>query len=1079
MVDRGRGVPPVILDGRLVGRAVELAQLERWLDEACAGTPRFVLLSGDPGMGTTRLADEALARARLREMSVLVGRCFEDVAVPYLPLVSALRALLTSARESRPALRSLPGLGDLSARPDADELALYVGVAEALIEASRDAPVALALDAVQWADRPTLDLLAHIVGATAQAARAERVPILVLLTMGDVEPDTASARTIGRIAREAGARSLGLHGLDPVEVHDLLLDLAPARPSRRLSLEVAEATGGNPLLIRELLDRLIGAGAAVEQDGELVLLKGTLPVVALHPDDAAERRLGALGPAARELLVLAAFLGDGCDVADLELVSGLEANALDDLIDEATEAGCLRDDGDDRVHFAKARFRQVLFHQPTRRRREQMHRRIAEVLASRGDEGDAMAVAHHLLRSGPTIAPDTLSVACARAGERAFGLGAWSLAAWYYDEAAKATEDAGLDVEALPLVELHLRAGEAAQHDVDPLSAEPHLSRAIDLARADHDLPRWGRALFSQMRLRMTSRGIDVDPASLLDFVAAAGDDVPDLRAEALAMLAEYQFTTADTTTGIATAERALELARSVGDEVLVAHAWFAIGQQHLGTLAPAQADQCFETGLTHARAAHSARYSIWNSGRLPLARWQLGDLTSAVEACDSARSLATTHQYWGEHSLACSIATGLAVAQGRFADAERSGEEALQTLRRTDYTWTPSVLFAALAACRALRGDQAGAHEALAAWRDAWGGRPHRLSPVVDAAVGDRTAVDLWLAATPWRDAATRTLDLFSLPSLAAQVEVADAVGDTRLLGSAIPLLTEAVEQGVSWVTGWPFFLPRLLGVATMGVGDHASARDWFEVAADQAKTGPSSSELGRVDFDRARLAALQGDRVLATSMLVSAAMTFDEIGLLPLLGRARALSASLGAQDATDGSGVGTRRTVLYGDLVHSTVLNVRAGDKRYLELLHEHDRIVRARLRERNGVEFKHTGDGIAAWFLSAPDAVECAHVIAADLEEATMLHPDLPLQLRFGLASGSPLQSGADLFGLTVVQAARLCALAEPGQVLVSEEVAASASPHVCRSIGRKALKGFPEPIPVFEALPVLTTVTRAT
>ena len=128
-------------------------------------------------------------------------------------------------------------------------------------------------------------------------------------------------------------------------------------------------------------------------------------------------------------------------------------------------------------------------------------------------------------------------------------------------------------------------------------------------------------------------------------------------------------------------------------------------------------------------------------------------------------------------------------------------------------------------------------------------------------------------------------------------------------------------------------------------------------------------------------------------------------------------------------------------------------------------------RARLRDLNGVEFKHTGDGIAAWFFSTLDAVTCAHTIAGDLEEVNVLHPTFPLQLRFGLASGSPLEEGQDLFGLTVVEAARLCALAEPGQVLVTEEVAS----HDARATAtdhwdEKQLKGFPDPIAVFEALP---------
>ena len=78
-----------------------------------------------------------------------------------------------------------------------------------------------------------------------------------------------------------------------------------------------------------------------------------MPVVALRMDASAERRLGALSPDARDLLLICAFLGDGCALDDVKVVSGLDDDAIAELIDHAVSAGCLRDDGDDRVHFAK------------------------------------------------------------------------------------------------------------------------------------------------------------------------------------------------------------------------------------------------------------------------------------------------------------------------------------------------------------------------------------------------------------------------------------------------------------------------------------------------------------------------------------------------------------------------------------------------------------------------------------------------------------------------------------------------------------------------------------------------------
>src|SRR5882762_5684579 len=84
--------------GRLVGREAELARILSALDTILAGTGRVVLLSGEPGVGKTRLAQEVLARAGEGRMRVLAGRCFEQhMSVPFLPFSEALAAALVGA----------------------------------------------------------------------------------------------------------------------------------------------------------------------------------------------------------------------------------------------------------------------------------------------------------------------------------------------------------------------------------------------------------------------------------------------------------------------------------------------------------------------------------------------------------------------------------------------------------------------------------------------------------------------------------------------------------------------------------------------------------------------------------------------------------------------------------------------------------------------------------------------------------------------------------------------------------------------------------------------------------------------
>jgi class 3 adenylate cyclase len=156
---------------------------------------------------------------------------------------------------------------------------------------------------------------------------------------------------------------------------------------------------------------------------------------------------------------------------------------------------------------------------------------------------------------------------------------------------------------------------------------------------------------------------------------------------------------------------------------------------------------------------------------------------------------------------------------------------------------------------------------------------------------------------------------------------------------------------------------------------------------------------------------------------------------------------------------------RTILFTDIVNSTSLTQKLGDEAAMELLHIHDRIVREALAANAGREIKHTGDGIMASFLSAAATVKAAARIQAELARHQAEHPELPLQARIGAAAGEPVERHHDLFGSTVQLAARLCAHAQPAEILVSNVVV-----ELClgkriafRDIGEVALKGFNGPV----------------
>lgn len=159
---------------------------------------------------------------------------------------------------------------------------------------------------------------------------------------------------------------------------------------------------------------------------------------------------------------------------------------------------------------------------------------------------------------------------------------------------------------------------------------------------------------------------------------------------------------------------------------------------------------------------------------------------------------------------------------------------------------------------------------------------------------------------------------------------------------------------------------------------------------------------------------------------------------------------------------------RAILFTDMEGSTSLTQRMGDRRAMELLREHDGVVRQAVTVNGGTEVKHTGDGVLATFGSVAGAIGAAIDIQRRLA-ARNASSEVPVRVRIGLAAGEPVTENNDLFGAVVQLASRLCQKASPGSVLVSSAVRdlAIGKEFVFEKRGSLRLKGFGEAVRVFE------------
>jgi hypothetical protein len=296
-----------------VGRAPELKTLERRLAEAAAGDGGLLCIGGEAGVGKTRLAAELSAIATADDMTAAWATCNPDA-----PAFWPWRQLLRALGGANPVER----LGDPAGATAPDRFVLFDHVAERLRAVASERPALLVFDDLQWADPPSLRLLAFAVRELRTA------PVLVLGTYRDTDIDAAHAlhEVVGELGSAASILRLG--GLDVDAVGALLVDRLGDR-GRGLADAVHARTGGNPFFIREL------AHALEREPGE--------PVDAVPPAVVSliDRELERCPAECRALLAAAAVAGS-FDVTTLEAATGAPITMR--VLDDAVDARLLRRD---------------------------------------------------------------------------------------------------------------------------------------------------------------------------------------------------------------------------------------------------------------------------------------------------------------------------------------------------------------------------------------------------------------------------------------------------------------------------------------------------------------------------------------------------------------------------------------------------------------------------------------------------------------------------------------------------------------------------------------------------------------
>lgn len=377
-----------------VGRDGELDFLNRAVESAGRGLGQVVLITGEAGVGKTRLVAEVGRRALGRGFVSFRGYCFEaDVAFPFAPVIDGLRACFFERNPSELArlvgplgvelVKLVPELGLIlpdvrpspPLEPQAETRRLFEVLLRFLGQLAGDRPLLGVFEDLHWADGISLDFLHFL------ARRIQNRPVLVLLSyrLGEA---ARLGDFLGRLNRERLAAELVLQPLGPADVDRMVRAIlgSPQRvPPDVLDL-LYRLTEGNPFFIEEVLKGWAAAGLILRTEAGVEWAPPDRLVVPRNVHGAVRQRLPRLSPEARELLSLAAVTGRRFDLGILGELTGQGEAALLERVSELVRAQLVAEEAPGRFVFRHPLTLEAVLTalMPTERRA--LHRRVVAVL---------------------------------------------------------------------------------------------------------------------------------------------------------------------------------------------------------------------------------------------------------------------------------------------------------------------------------------------------------------------------------------------------------------------------------------------------------------------------------------------------------------------------------------------------------------------------------------------------------------------------------------------------------------------------------------------------------------------------
>lgn len=419
----------------IVGREKELEELESFLNSAIAGNGKTVFISGEAGVGKTRLITDFIHEAKKLGVRTLIGWCLSNAAVPYFPFFEAFNAYLKERTERVGVLGA--ELGETKAKQVDDKITwgpedvdimswllgptqaeqlgksqtlspqvwkdqTFAAVTKTLLAIASKEPTILFIEDVHWADSASLALIHYI----ARATTSEKVLLIAAFRSEELTADAEGrphplVETLRLMKREDLYQEIKVGNLNSKVVAEIAENMLDGNVQRELTAKLAKESQGNPLFVVESLRMLHEGGSLINDHNEWRLAHGDIGI----PDkirDIILQRLSCLTRAQRKVLDVASVIGERFDAQLVALTLGLELSVIIEDLDGIGQITALVCCEGELYRFDNARSREAIYDGISPLQRRVFHVKVAEKLVEIGTVGmmPLSDLAYHYAQAG-------------------------------------------------------------------------------------------------------------------------------------------------------------------------------------------------------------------------------------------------------------------------------------------------------------------------------------------------------------------------------------------------------------------------------------------------------------------------------------------------------------------------------------------------------------------------------------------------------------------------------------------------------------------------------------------------------